>query len=210
MIAQLLALKWASDLRRRLLGKNSVVVDPNCDLKTAARRILWGRFSNAGQVRGRLLTHRARAYSPWFRTLPLDLCVPRVCPCSGILSRQADRSLQGSVSAFARLAPLPVPHSLLILSRYNAFYPSGPEDSDSFARVISTAHAERIAGLLASSRGTVVLGGAVDPARRYIAPTVVRDVRADDALMSEEIFGPVLCVLPVRDVEEAVEIVNAQ
>ena len=90
------------------------------------------------------------------------------------------------------------------------FYPSGPEDSDSFARIISIAHAERIAGLLASSRGTVVLGGAIDPARRYVAPTVVRDVRADDALMGEEIFGPILCVLPVRDVEEAIEIINAR
>ena len=33
-----------------LTGKNPVVIDPNCDLKLAAKRILWGRFTNAGQV----------------------------------------------------------------------------------------------------------------------------------------------------------------
>ena len=106
--------------------------------------------------------------------------------------------------------PPPLTHLSQILPRYHTFYPSGPENSDSFARIISVMHAERIAGLLASPRGTVVLGGAVDPARRYIAPTVVRDVCADDALMGEEIFGPVLCVVPVRDVEEAVAIINAR
>lgn len=35
----------------RFLGKNPVVFDPKVDLKMAARRLLWGRFSNGGQVR---------------------------------------------------------------------------------------------------------------------------------------------------------------
>ena len=112
----------------------------------------------------------------------------------------------------------PVPHWKCHLTpappsprpRYAEFYPSGPESSDSFGRVVSTTQAERIARLLAATRGTVVLGGTVDAPARYVAPTVVRDVRPDDALMEEELFAPVLCVLPVRDAEEAIEIINAR
>ena len=38
----------------QLGGKNPVVIDPRVDINLAARRILWGRFSNAGQVRSSL------------------------------------------------------------------------------------------------------------------------------------------------------------
>jgi hypothetical protein len=31
-------------------GKSPVFVDPNCDMKSAAHRILWGKTANAGQV----------------------------------------------------------------------------------------------------------------------------------------------------------------
>jgi aldehyde dehydrogenase (NAD+)/aldehyde dehydrogenase (NAD(P)+) len=31
-------------------GKSPVIIDPHCDIKTAARRILWGKFANAGQT----------------------------------------------------------------------------------------------------------------------------------------------------------------
>ena len=41
----------------------------------------------------------------------------------------------------------------------------------------------------------VVVGGQVDAASRFIAPTVMRDVTLNDAVMTEEIFGPVLPVL---------------
>lgn len=45
----------------RSLGKNPVVFDPKVDLKMAARRLLWGRFSNGGQVRIALRSVRAVA-----------------------------------------------------------------------------------------------------------------------------------------------------
>lgn len=32
------------------VGKSPVVIDPKCDMETAARRILWGKFANCGQI----------------------------------------------------------------------------------------------------------------------------------------------------------------
>lgn len=64
--------------------------------------------------------------------------------------------------------------------------------------------------MLDNTKGTVVLGGEADAAQRFIAPTVVRDVSFRDSLMSEEIFGPILPIVPVNDMDEAIEFVNAQ
>lgn len=66
-----------------------------------------------------------------------------------------------------------------------SFYPEGPKKSESFSRIVSSAHAERIKRLLDETKGTVVFGGDTDVSQRYIAPTVVRDVRPDDVLMGE-------------------------
>ena len=68
---------------------------------------------------------------------------------------------------------------------YATFYPDGPRKSASVARIVGERHAERIKGLLDATKGTVVLGGETDVADKYIAPTVVKDVMGDDALMSE-------------------------
>lgn len=93
---------------------------------------------------------------------------------------------------------------------YKSFYPDGPLKSDSYSRIVSDAHFKRVKGLLDNTKGTVVLGGETDAAQRFIAPTIVRDVTPDDSLMSEEIFGPILPIIPVKSVEEGIELVNAK
>ena len=50
--------------------------------------------------------------------------------------------------------------------------------------------------------------GTVDRAQRYIAPTVLQDVRADAPVLQEEIFGPILPILPVDSVDAAIAYVN--
>ena len=52
------------------------------------------------------------------------------------------------------------------------------------------------------------MGGETRGEERYIAPTVLRDVAPDSPVMTEEIFGPILPVLPVADVDEAIGFVN--
>ena len=68
---------------------------------------------------------------------------------------------------------------------YSAFYPEGPKNSESLARIVGVSHAKRIKNLLENTRGTIVLGGETDVDNKYIAPTIVKDVDGDDSLMSE-------------------------
>lgn len=74
--------------------------------------------------------------------------------------------------------------------------------------MVSDAHFNRLSNLLSNSKGKVVLGGESDASQRYIAPTVVRDVQLGDSLMGEEIFGPILPIISVKNVDEAIEFVN--
>ena len=53
-----------------------------------------------------------------------------------------------------------------------------------------------------------MIGGDHDRSRLYIAPTVLRDVAPDSPIMQEEIFGPILPVLAVDGIEEAIDFVN--
>ena len=58
--------------------------------------------------------------------------------------------------------------------------------------------------------GTIVIGGEVDKDDRYIAPTVMTDVDVGSAVMREEIFGPILPIVNVQSVNEAVAFINAR
>ena len=64
--------------------------------------------------------------------------------------------------------------------------------------------------MLNNSRGKVVIGGQRDLEDLYIAPTVVTDVTAEDSLMTEEIFGPILPILTVKNVREALQLINSR
>jgi aldehyde dehydrogenase (NAD+) len=86
------------------------------------------------------------------------------------------------------------------------FYGADPARSPDYARIVNDAHFRRVEGLLSS--GTAVVGGETQPGERYIAPTVLRDVEPDSAVMAEEIFGPILPILPVEDVDDAIQFVN--
>ena len=88
------------------------------------------------------------------------------------------------------------------------FYGPEPEESPDYARIVDDRQHQRLAGLLDS--GTVAVGGNQDAANRYIAPTVLRDVLPESPVMQEEIFGPILPVLSVDGVDEAIAFVNGR
>ena len=91
------------------------------------------------------------------------------------------------------------------------FYGADPQISDDYGRIISDNHFERISSLLgASGSGTVATGGTTDAATRYIAPTVLLDPDPESSIMSEEIFGPLLPVITVDDVDAAIDFVNVR
>ncbi len=87
-------------------------------------------------------------------------------------------------------------------------YGSSPLENPAYGKIITQKHFHRICGLIDGKK--VVWGGESDPASRKIAPTLMDGVTWEDAVMGEEIFGPVLPILTFRDVREVVETVNAQ
>lgn len=95
-----------------------------------------------------------------------------------------------------------------VVARIAEFYGQDPKASPDFGRIVSERMFDRIVGLMQSSKADKAAGGETDRAERYIAPTVFTNVRADDALMREEIFGPLLPIMPVSGVEEAVYFIN--
>ena len=88
------------------------------------------------------------------------------------------------------------------------FYGSDPQQSGDFARISSPRHFSRLKAMLTS--GKIAIGGESDEQQRYIAPTVLVDVTASDSVMQEEIFGPILPVLTVQSIDEAINFVNAR
>jgi len=82
-----------------------------------------------------------------------------------------------------------------------------------FARIIDDGHFRRVRGLVDDSvrlGATVEIGGSVDAAERYIAPTVLSNVTFDMPIMREEIFGPVLPVIAYRSLDDALAAINAR
>jgi len=98
-----------------------------------------------------------------------------------------------------------------LAATYESFYPESKKASspDAFGRMVTPQAFKRVKGLLDNTKGKIVLGGETDEATKFIAPTVVKDVSGDDPLMSEEIFGPVLPIVPVEDLDEAIAFVTA-
>lgn len=89
----------------------------------------------------------------------------------------------------------------------------GIKQSASFARIVNAHHFARLAGLLedAQVRGaTVATGGDVDAQQCYIEPTILTEVPAGAAVLSEEIFGPLLPVLPFESLTEAADYINTR
>ena len=74
--------------------------------------------------------------------------------------------------------------------------------------MVNTGHAERIGRLLQDTKGTIVMNGEMDVEEKYVASTLIKGVRGDDSLMGEELFGPVLPIVPVKDVDEATKFIN--
>ncbi len=86
------------------------------------------------------------------------------------------------------------------------FYGSDPRQSPNYGRIINYKHFERLLKLL--DKGNIIAGANVDPAERYISPTIIDNISPDDPVMQEEIFGPILPVIEYEVLEEAISFIN--
>ncbi|KAF7363850.1 Aldehyde dehydrogenase [Mycena sanguinolenta] len=98
-------------------------------------------------------------------------------------------------------------------SVYTNFYPEttgeSPTPPQNVTKLVHHGAFNRVNGLVQNTKGTIVVGGQNDEATKYFAPTIVRDVQLNDSLMSEEIFGPVLPIVPVENVDAGLAYVNS-
>ncbi|MFE6505685.1 aldehyde dehydrogenase family protein [Kitasatospora sp. NPDC057738] len=81
-----------------------------------------------------------------------------------------------------------------------------PATSTEYGRIVNERHFDRLTALL--DDGRTVTGGGHDRATRYLAPTVLADVPATAPVMQSEIFGPILPVLTVPDLDAAIAFIN--
>ncbi len=149
-------------------GKSPAIVAADVDIDVAARRIAWGRFTNAGQT-----------------------CI---APDYVLVAAEVEDRFLGA-----------------LLRAVHDFYGENPKASPDYGRIINERHYDRLSGLLeAGGYEAVVTGGVGNRDDRYLAPTVLAGVSPDAAVMQDEIFGPILPVIAVNDVDEAVTFVTSR
>ncbi|XP_060929347.1 aldehyde dehydrogenase family 3 member A2-like [Limanda limanda] len=86
------------------------------------------------------------------------------------------------------------------------FYTDNPKTFEDYGRIINQRHFKRLMALMEGS--TVAVGGDSDETQCYIAPTVLKDVTETSKVMKEEIFGPLLPIITVSNVDEAIQFIN--
>lgn len=90
-------------------------------------------------------------------------------------------------------------------------YPGLPANPD-YTSIISPRHFSRLTRLVEEARGTgaevVELAGPHDPDARVFSPVAVIGAPDETAVMSEEIFGPILPVVPYDTLDEAINYIN--
>ncbi|MEK7690721.1 MAG: aldehyde dehydrogenase family protein, partial [Bdellovibrionota bacterium] len=99
----------------------------------------------------------------------------------------------------------------VITKRYGGT-PEARKNSENFCRLVSRAHASSLKQVLAESIAAgarVAYGGATSDEERYIEPTILTNVTSQSPIMREEIFGPILPVLPYDRVEDVLKLVQS-
>ncbi|KAI8074076.1 Aldehyde/histidinol dehydrogenase [Gongronella butleri] len=93
-----------------------------------------------------------------------------------------------------------------------AFYSANPQTSDSYGRIVSTRQFDRLVGLLSKyDESNIAIGGKHDRDDLFIEPTVLKSISyKDEHVMDQEIFGPILPIVPVDDMEQAIKIINTR
>ena len=89
-----------------------------------------------------------------------------------------------------------------VIKQIKLQYGENPLENKDYGKIINKKHFVRLCSLMDKSK--VVFGGETDAERCRIAPTVMDSVTAEDAVMGEEIFGPIMPIIAFDDFEGVV------
>ena len=82
------------------------------------------------------------------------------------------------------------------------FYGEDIINNKDFGRIINERHMDRLSNILNHDKEKIVFGGNIDLEKKYISPTILKDVTLEDMVMSDELFGPILPVIKYKDMED--------
>ncbi|KAF8410523.1 hypothetical protein HHK36_003054 [Tetracentron sinense] len=90
------------------------------------------------------------------------------------------------------------------------FYGENPKYSKSISRIVNKHHFGRLHKLLKDPlvAASIVHGGSLDEEKLFIDPTILLDPPLDSEIMSEEIFGPLLPIITLKNIHESIEFIN--
>lgn len=144
-------------------GKSPAIVESDADIKISAKRIVLGKFTNAGQT----------CIAPDYVLVHKDI---------------AEKFITA------------------LTTTITSFWGEDPSLNRDYAKIINTKRFDQLVSYL--SEGDIVTGGNTDKSALYIAPTIIKNIRAGAAVMRDEIFGPILPVIIYNNTEEAIKIVK--
>lgn len=156
------AAKNLTDVTLELGGKSPAIVSDKTSAGLAARRIVWGKYTNCGQT-----------------------CI---APDYVLVQEKMKDELLSKMK-------------LEIGKMYG-----DSRSSDSYGRIVNEKHFDRLTGYLED--GEIAVGGRHDRAEKWMEPTILTRIDPDSKVMEEEIFGPILPVIPYRDIDEAISLVE--
>jgi aldehyde dehydrogenase (NAD+) len=94
-------------------------------------------------------------------------------------------------------------------SKIEQFYGVGSDtikNNKDYSRIINQHHTKRLASLLEGQN--IVFGGTVDVEDCFVEPTIIYNPELDSKVMTDEIFGPILPIVPIENYKQAIEFIN--
>lgn len=137
-------------------GKSPAFITENANLQVAAKRIVWGKFINAGQT----------------------------CVAPDYLYVQ-----ENIKSRFLEI--------LITEIKKRNYH----QDAEHYCQIINERNFDRLEKMIISEK--VIFGGETNREKRYISPTILDEITWKDAIMQDEIFGPLLPILTFKNLDEA-------
>lgn len=145
-------------------GKSPCIVDFTADIDITARRIIWGKFLNAGQT----------------CVAPDYILVDKTVKAQFIKA--------------------------LIIEIKN-MYSNDPINNSEYPRIINKHHMNRLCSLLNDQ--IILYGGDINKNNLKISPTLIEVSDIDNIIMNDEIFGPILPIIEVDNLQQAINIVKS-
>lgn len=194
------------------------VVEGDASVSEKLCREEWGMifFTGGTEIGRKIMESAAKTLSPV--TLELGGKSPCILDKNADLKTSLRRILWGKCFNAGQTCVAP-DYLLVPQSRYDQvlnesqkilkeFYPQGATASSDYGRIVNKRHFDRLISM--TQGGKVVTGGEADFHQLKLAPTILTDVDLESSLMRDEIFGPLLPVIPYQSIEGAIEIIRAR